>query len=183
MFIYFYFRSEAELQYAKSLSKLSQKLSRACREGVGGLNEAWKNVASDMESRSEIHRQFSNSLCDDIVKPLKVITDHQHKTRKLVEGTVDKTARSLADWRAAEAKSKKQSHVCARDNEKLQDALLDVRLSRSTSLIQLAHMHNHKAMSDKESAKLEGKKRKAEDAVKKSDIEYYTLCVRAERAR
>jgi hypothetical protein len=30
---------------------------------------------------------------------------------------------------------------------------------------------------------LEGKKRKAEDAVKKADIEYYTLCVRAERAR
>lgn len=40
---------------------------------------------------------------------------------------MDKTARGLSDWRAAEAKSKKQSHQCARDNEKLQDALLDVR--------------------------------------------------------
>lgn len=30
---------------------------------------------------------------------------------------------------------------------------------------------------------LEGKKKKAEDAVKKADIEYYSLCVRAERAR
>lgn len=30
---------------------------------------------------------------------------------------------------------------------------------------------------------MEGKKRKAEDAVKKADIEYYTLCVRSERAR
>lgn len=30
---------------------------------------------------------------------------------------------------------------------------------------------------------MEVKKRKAEEAVKKSDIEYYTLCVRAERAR
>lgn len=30
---------------------------------------------------------------------------------------------------------------------------------------------------------MEVKKRKAENAVKKADIEYYTLCVRAERAR
>lgn len=176
-------RSEAELQYAKSLSKLSSKLTRACRDGVGSLNEAWKSVACDMESRSEAHRQFSSSLTDDIVKPLKQLTEAQHKQRKVSENAVDKTARGLSDWRAAEAKSKKQSHQCARDNEKLQDALLDVRLSRSTSLIQLAHMHNHKTISDKESAKLEGKKRKAEDAVKKADIEYYTLCVRAERSR
>lgn len=61
------------------------------------------------------------------MKPLKQLTEVQHKQRKLAEGSVDKTARGLSDWRAAEAKSKKQSHQCARDNEKLQDALLDVR--------------------------------------------------------
>lgn len=66
-------------------------------------------------------------MTDDIVKPLKQLTESQHKQRKVAENAVDKTGRGLGDWRAAEAKSKKQSHQCARDNEKLQDALLDVR--------------------------------------------------------
>lgn len=44
-----------------------------------------------------------------------------------MENTVDKSARLLAEWRQTEAKSKKTSHAAARENEKLQDALLDVR--------------------------------------------------------
>ncbi|KAF2902208.1 hypothetical protein ILUMI_03984 [Ignelater luminosus] len=177
-------RSEAELQYAKSISKLSGKLARACREGgVSGLNDAWRSVAVELETRAEAHRHLGNSLAEDTARPLRTLTENQHKIRKQVETVVDKASKGLSDWRAAEAKSKKHSHACARDNEKLQDALLDVRLSKTTSLIQLAHMHNQKVLSEKENAKLEGKKRKAEDAVKKADIEYYTLCVRAERAR
>ncbi|RZB39528.1 nostrin [Asbolus verrucosus] len=182
-------RAETETQYAKNLSKLSAKLSRACRDGVGGLNEAWKAVAVELEARAEVHRMMGQALLDETAKPLRNLTENQHRTRKQWESSVDKAAKSLAEWRTAEAKGKKQSHTCARDNEKLQDAaILDttrsgkLTLSRSTSLIQLAHMHN-KNSSDKENAKLEGKKRKAEDAVKKADIEYYTLCVRAERAR
>lgn len=37
--------------------------------------------------------------------------------------------------------------------------------------------------SDKDAAKLQGKKRKTEDAVKKTEVEYYNVCVQAERAR
>lgn len=36
---------------------------------------------------------------------------------------------------------------------------------------------------DKDCAKLDNKRRKAEEAVKRADVEYYTLCIRAERAR
>ncbi|XP_022899908.1 uncharacterized protein [Onthophagus taurus] len=196
-------RSEAEVQYAKNLSKLSNKLVKACREGVGGLNEAWRAVALEMEARAECHRLLGVAILEDAAKPLKNLTESQHRLRKQSESMVDKAAKNLGDWRAAEAKSKKHSHTCARENEKLQDAMLDnrwvlkwgsaeglahyyekkkkKRLSRSASLIHLAQIHRQN--SDKENAKLEGKKRKAEDAVKKADIEYYTLCVRAERAR
>ncbi|XP_019870543.1 uncharacterized protein LOC109599050 isoform X2 [Aethina tumida] len=177
-------RSEAETTYAKSLQKLSHKLSRACRDGVGGLNEAWKSVALELEARAESHRVLGAALLEEAARPLRTLSESQHRARKQSESAVEKSGRLLADWRAAEAKGKKQSHSCARDNEKLQDAALvdSSRLSRSTSLIQLAQMHN-KNSTDKENAKLQGKKRKAEDAVKKADIEYYTLCVRAERAR
>lgn len=36
---------------------------------------------------------------------------------------------------------------------------------------------------EKDCAKLDGKRRKAEESVKRADVEYYTLCIRAERAR
>lgn len=44
-----------------------------------------------------------------------------------IEGAVDKSARILSEWRTSEAKAKKSSHAAARENEKLQDAMLDVR--------------------------------------------------------
>ncbi|XP_050306728.1 uncharacterized protein LOC126743603 [Anthonomus grandis grandis] len=180
-------RAEAETQYAKNLSKLSSKLSRACKDNIGSINDAWKAVALELEAKAEAHRITGNALLEETAKPLRNMTESQHRSRKQCETAVEKAARLLSDWRAAEAKGKKNSHACARDNEKLQDAAVfdtsklgKQTLSKSSSLIHLAHRQNSV---DKENAKLEGKKKKAEDAVKKADIEYYTLCVRAERAR
>lgn len=36
---------------------------------------------------------------------------------------------------------------------------------------------------EKDCSKLDNKRRKAEETVKRADVEYYTLCIRAERAR
>lgn len=126
-YFFLYFRSDAEIQYAKSLSKLSNKLARACREGVGGLNEAWRAVAAEMESRAETHRLLGAAILEDSAKPLRTLSENQHRARKQAESVVDKATRNLADWRTAEAKSKKNSHSCARENEKLQDAMLENR--------------------------------------------------------
>ncbi|VEN42858.1 unnamed protein product [Callosobruchus maculatus] len=107
----------------------------------------------------------------DFCKELSTIL--QERIRKQSESSVDKAAKLLSDWRAAEAKGKKHSHVCARENEKLQDAAVldNTKISKSTSLIHLAHLHGKQNSADKDNAKLEGKKKKAEDAVKKADIE------------
>lgn len=77
-------RVDCEQLYAKSLSKLASKLNKACREVPGSLADAWRGVSTEMESRSEVHRLFSTSLVDEIVKPLKSILENQHKTRKAV---------------------------------------------------------------------------------------------------
>lgn len=58
------------------------------------------------------------------VSNVRLIFYFLKRSRKQCETTVEKAARVLADWRAAEAKGKKQSHSCARDNEKLQDAAI-----------------------------------------------------------
>ncbi|CAH2035433.1 unnamed protein product, partial [Iphiclides podalirius] len=185
-------RVEAENYYSKCLAKLGTKLSKACKESIGSCTEAWKHVAIEMEKRSEIHRNYSNALSEELVKPMKHIIDNQLKLRKKIEGNVDKTTRSLTDWRTAEAKSKRQSHAAARENEKLQDAVLDIsRMSRSSSVGHIPHSILSAARaerlanntSERDAAKLQVKKRKTEDAVKKTEVEYYNVCVQAERAR
>ncbi|XP_063702533.1 uncharacterized protein LOC134832443 [Culicoides brevitarsis] len=181
-------RIEAEQNYAKSLSKMASKLNKACRDIPGTIADAWRSVSTEMESRSEVHRQFSVSLSDEIVKPLKTIIENQHKSRKAIETNVDKAVRVLVDWRNAESKGKKNSHASARENERLQDAMLDARIQKSPSISLLPHTgtknpNDKDTPKEKECVKLESKRRKAEEAVKKADVEYYTLCVRAERAR
>ncbi|XP_030569243.1 nostrin isoform X2 [Drosophila novamexicana] len=182
-------RADSELIYSKSLSKLANKLNKAGREVPGSVADAWRGVATEMESRSDIHRQLAASLTDELVKPLKTVVDNHHKTRKVVESNVDKAARVLSEWRVSEAKAKKASHTAARENEKLQDAMLDVRIQKSPS-IALLHQGPNKVAAEKElksaekdCVKLDNKRKKAEEAVKRADVEYYTLCVRAERAR
>lgn len=78
---------DSEQLYAKSLSKMAAKLNKTCREIPGSLADSWRGVATEMESRGEVHRQFSNALSDEIVKPLKQTLDNQHKTRKAVRAT------------------------------------------------------------------------------------------------
>lgn len=101
-------------------------------------------------------RAFATALSEEVVKPLRQLVETQHRIRKSVEVAVDKTGKSLCEWRSAESKSKKQSFLCARENEKLQDAMLDVRLGRASST---PHLHltgagQQQAGKDKENAKV-----------------------------
>lgn len=99
----------------------------------------------------------------------------------MIENSVDKSAKSLQEWRNVAAKSKKQSFACARDNERLQD------LARLQSMSSQGQQMNNKSsnhqMTEKEANKLETRRRKSEDASRRADTEFYTISVRAERAR
>ncbi|KAG8233678.1 hypothetical protein J437_LFUL014120 [Ladona fulva] len=196
--------SEAEAQYAKSLSKLSGKLVKASKEALGSVSHSWQLVGAEMEAESEIHRALSVALSEEVSKPLRTLLESHHRTRKQVEAVVEKAGKSLAEWRAAEAKTKKHSFLCARENERLQDAslLVEARLGRASRASSASsngaekspfgssntngsvnHHNNQHHLSEKELAKLESKRRKAEEAVRKADVEYYTFSIRAERAR
>jgi hypothetical protein len=73
---------------------------------VGTVGNAWHFIAEDMESTSGTHRSVSARLAEDVVKPLRLFAEAQAKTRKAAEAAVDKRARTLAEWRATEAKAK-----------------------------------------------------------------------------
>ncbi|XP_015116854.1 uncharacterized protein LOC107041016 [Diachasma alloeum] len=179
-------RAELEANYAKGLSKLSSKLTKACAKdqggnSSGGVNEAWRNVGEEMEAAAEAHRLWGIALSEQLAKPLRVgVAEAQGRSRKVIESSVDKASKSLQEWRNVAAKSKKQSFACARENERLQD------LARIQSITQSQQNNNKTSthhMTEKEVNKLENRRRKAEDGSRRADTEFYTVSVRAERAR
>ncbi|XP_076231511.1 nostrin [Calliopsis andreniformis] len=179
-------RAELEANYAKGLSKLSNKLTKACAKdqggnSSGGVNEAWRCVGEEMEAAAEAHRVWGLTLSEQLAKPLRVgVAEAQGRSRKSIENSVDKAGKSLHEWRNVAMKSKKQSFACARENERLQD------LARLQSISQSQQNNNKSSnhhMTEKEASKLESRRRKAEDSSRRADTEFYTVSVRAERAR
>ncbi|KAG8182298.1 hypothetical protein JTE90_011116 [Oedothorax gibbosus] len=164
-------RSELEINYAKHLSKLAAKINKATRLTLGTTQHAWQEVALQMENEADTHRQFSGSLEEDVVKPIKALLECQHKQRKNLENTVDKVHKALNDRRNDELKAKKLSYACARENERMQEQALDCKLNKG------------KLITEKDIHKLEAKKRKAEELLTRADIDYYNSCIKAERAR
>ncbi|XP_032679655.1 uncharacterized protein LOC116848041 [Odontomachus brunneus] len=180
-------RAELEATYAKGLSKLSSKLTKACTKdqggnSSGGVNEAWRCVGEEMEAAAEAHRVWGIALSEQLAKPLRVgVAEAQGRSRKSIENSVDKASKALQEWRGIASKSKKHSFACARENERLQD------LARLQTISQSQQNNNTKSsshhMTEKEASKLETRRRKAEDSSRRADTEFYTVSVRAERAR
>ncbi|XP_017764439.1 PREDICTED: nostrin isoform X3 [Eufriesea mexicana] len=179
-------RAELEATYAKGLSKLSNKLTKACAKdqggnGSGGVNEAWRCVGEEMEAAAEAHRIWGITLSEQLAKPLRVgVAEAQGRSRKSIENSVDKAGKSLHEWRNVAIKSKKQSFACARENERLQDIARLQSISQSQQSNNKSSTHH---MTEKEATKLETRRRKAEDSSRRADTEFYTVSVRAERAR
>ena len=85
---------------------------------------------------------------------------------------MDKKAKALHEWRSTEAKAKSKAYANTKTNERVQDALLDCKLGRGS-----------RSLSDRELLKLESKRKKSVEAVRKSDLDYYAASIKAERAR
>ena len=102
-------RAQLEATYARGLSKLSSKLFKATKESTeppsgipNTVSNAWHFVAEDMEATADIHRHVASILDEELVKPLKVFADSQHKMRKSLESAVDKRVKTLNEWRSSE---------------------------------------------------------------------------------
>ncbi|XP_012064226.1 PREDICTED: uncharacterized protein LOC105627551 [Atta cephalotes] len=181
-------RAELEATYAKGLTKLSSKLTKACAKDQGGnsnggVNEAWRCVGEEMEAAAEAHRLWGIALSEQLAKPLRVgVAETQGRSRKSIENSVDKASKSLQEWRGVAAKSKKQSFACARENERLQDLARLQTISQSQQSNNRSSTSSHH-VTEKEASKLETRRRKAEDSSRRADTEFYTVSVRAERAR
>ncbi|XP_022699103.1 nostrin-like isoform X3 [Varroa jacobsoni] len=157
-------RSELETTYAKGLFKLAVKLNKVARDNIGSTANAWCNVSIQMEREAETHRALSLSLTEEVVKPLRNLCENQAKARKTMECQVDKKAKIVVDKRIDEAKLKRQAYIHQRDVERL-------------------HGDIERTSSDKELVKIQAKKVRAEEALARADVLYYTSCLAAERSR
>jgi hypothetical protein len=165
-------RADLEATYAKGLAKLAAKLFKASNElSSGTVANSWHFIAEDMASTAETHKTMAALMTEDLVKPLRGFAESQHRGRKSVETSVDKSGKILLDWRIGEVKTKSKCHTVCKENERVQDAVLDCKLGRG------------RVLSDKELIKLDSKRKKSEEAVRKCDLEYYSCSLKAERAR
>jgi hypothetical protein len=76
------------------MSKLSAKLMKAAKKGIGSIQNAWLMISKEMEAEGQAHRCIANSLEDDIVKPLKNLQETHCRIKKTVEYNVSKTSES-----------------------------------------------------------------------------------------
>lgn len=87
-----------ELNYAKTMSKLSAKLIKVAQKGVGSIQNAWLVIGKEMEADGQAHRCIATSLEDDIVKPLKNMQETHSRIKKTVECNVSKTSEFDTDY-------------------------------------------------------------------------------------
>ncbi|CAN7997037.1 unnamed protein product [Ixodes pacificus] len=165
-------RSELEASHAKGLAKLSQRLSRAARDAIGSTAGAWQEVATQLDREAQLHRALSRGLSEAVACPLRSSWEAQSSRRKALESGVERRLRQLREHRAAQERAKRCAHACARHNEQAQDLALDPKGSSRGRLL-----------TDRDLAKLESKRRKAEAALTKAEADYYGACVAAEHAR
>ena len=127
------------------------------------------SLVSQLTSSVQCTPILSNTILYlQVVRPLKDLIDKQKESRKSAELAVEKCAKIQADKRNKEINAKKISFAKSKESESLITQLEGCR---------------SKTVAEKELSKLDGKCKKAEEGVEKSDQEYITKLIEAERAR
>ncbi|KAK0415884.1 hypothetical protein QR680_012173 [Steinernema hermaphroditum] len=155
-------RSNLDLNYAKSMYRLSARLHKVAQGAQGTIDQVWATVADQYDSHATIHSNLGTSIRDDIVQPLKSIFLAQQKSIKKSWNVANRELREYRDQRAEVLKTKNRLDSASRDLERIEQALDN---DKGTNI------------------KLAVKKRKALDAVYKIEEEYLDDIYDSEKKR
>ncbi|XP_057293640.1 nostrin-like isoform X2 [Hydractinia symbiolongicarpus] len=161
-------RAKLEIIYADGLAKIATKARKICIDTIGTLRSSWEEFSTQTDLESNVHKHLSAEIIEEVAKPLKTFADTQKESRKAAEQVVEKAVKVLAEKRTKESQGRKSSHNKAKESEGFTVQLESAR---------------GKTLSEKELSKLDAKCKKAEEAVTKSDNDYITKLIDAERAR
>uniref|UniRef100_A0A1I7Y377 SH3 domain-containing protein n=1 Tax=Steinernema glaseri TaxID=37863 RepID=A0A1I7Y377_9BILA len=155
-------RSNLDLNYAKSMYRLSARLHKVAQGAQGTIDQVWATVADQYDSHATIHSNLGASIRDDIVQPLKSIFLAQQKSIKKSWNVANRELREYRDQKAEVLKTKNRLDSASRDLERIEQTLDN---DKGTNI------------------KLAVKKRKALDAVYKLEEEYLDDICDSEKKR
>ncbi|XP_040297615.1 nostrin [Bufo bufo] len=163
-------RADLELNYAKGLEKVSNKLTKAL-DGMNKncINTAWACASEEMKTKAEVHRKLGTAIVQEAIKPTNQVLDEHEKKRKKLDNEVDKTASIvLSNWREQIKIKKKLT-----EHTKKHEALFH-------------HVENENAkesVTEKDKQKLLNKLKKSAAVLTKTDENYYQENLNGQSAR
>lgn len=165
-------RAEHELTYSKGLNKTSLRLQKLSKDFHGSLSEAWLKVSIQIDTESEMHRTLASAIQEEIIKPLKILSDNQNKCRKPVEAKVEKVTKNLCDKKAEDYKYRNRCFQLSKEIEKYMYSLDEAQKGVCG-----------KPPNNKEIQKIESQILKTRENLEKSETKYHKACSSVELAR
>ncbi|XP_033106226.1 nostrin-like [Anneissia japonica] len=162
-------RADIECSYAKSLAKLSNKITKSGKECVGTLAQAWSTLALQMDAEGDLHKQFGEVLRTELAKPFKTFLEQQIKAQKSIDTPVEKAAKVWNDKKQSMIKIKKNVITKTKECESMSQQIDDSSVK--------------KPLTEKELTKLQSKTKKAETVAIKADGEHIDAVKKLESAR
>ncbi|KAM4626400.1 nostrin [Discoglossus pictus] len=151
-------RSNLELNYAKGLEKVANKLTKALDSmNKNCINNAWTCASEEMRTTAEVHKKLGTAIQLEAIKPTNQVLEEHDKRKRKLDNEVDKMTNSvLANWRQ-QIKVKKKLI----DHTKKHEALFH-------------HVENiTQSVVEKEKQKQLNKLKKSTELLTKTDDDYY----------
>ncbi|XP_071977905.1 nostrin [Engystomops pustulosus] len=163
-------RADLELNYAKGLDKVSNRLTKAL-DGMkkNCINAAWACACDEMKTKAEVHRKLGTSIVQEAIKPTNQVLDEHDKKRKKLDNEVDKTASVvLSNWK---------------QQIKIKKKLIE-HTKKHEALFHHVEIENAKeSVIEKDKQKLLGKLKKSAEFLTKTDENYYQENLNGQSAR
>ncbi|XP_048201245.1 nostrin isoform X1 [Perognathus longimembris pacificus] len=151
-------RANLEINYAKGLQKLADKLNKALQNTKKNcLSSAWSWASEGMKSAADLHQKLGKAIELEAIKPTHQVLSRQEKKRKSLDNEVGKTANLvISNWNQ-QIKAKKKLMVSTKKHEAL------FHLVESSK----------QSVTAKEKQKLLSKLKKSTEKLQKEDENYY----------
>ncbi|KAL7052967.1 hypothetical protein AAHC03_026346 [Spirometra sp. Aus1] len=107
-------RAQLESDYAKGLSRLHARLSKAAEALSGTVASAWQRTASSLEAEALIHRKISEELQSQLLPSAKEFSTGLERQLKPVYSEVDAASSRLLSCRRVEWKLRKKAFAAYR---------------------------------------------------------------------
>ncbi|CAK9293139.1 unnamed protein product [Gordionus sp. m RMFG-2023] len=198
-------QEQSKLTHCKTLSKnasIDDKKSKQSKDKYGQIRKsfrlkkdkrqtinveknsiffAWEVICQEMDEESQIHKNISVTLNEDIVKPLINLSKIHSDLRKTIESDVEKTCKLYEEARSDEIKNKVASFENHKQVEKLKENIEALTKKNSEAFKSVPNAASSPA--EKEIFKLEEKMTRILDNCKKFDHSYHDSCISSENFR